>query len=257
MRTLSLLLGGGAAAVATYYYWRRDPGRQAELPAVPLPGRWMWPIGVWHGRKPVISSEYGSPRRGPSGERVPHGGVDFMYPRRAGDPWRIGSPNGTPGFVMPEWRPALAASDGVVRFSDGTARGGTVIIDHAPGQLATYYTHLDWLLVGPNQHVTVGTPLGVIGADPLDPQGIKHLHFELWRGNPHQVIDPTPFIAQWEQLPDPGDRYGGRMPSRNGGHRPADGAPFGVEINTYRRRPPGGSSFSVVVEPHARRLPRR
>jgi murein DD-endopeptidase MepM/ murein hydrolase activator NlpD len=48
---------------------------------------------------------------------------------------------------MPDGRAALAASDGVVSFAANTPRGWTVIIDHAPRKLSTYYTHLSALRV--------------------------------------------------------------------------------------------------------------
>lgn len=34
----------------------------------------------------------------------------------------------------------------------------------------------------------------MIGADPLDKEGIKHLHFELWRGV-NDAVDPAPFLT--------------------------------------------------------------
>ena len=56
MGALPWLLGGGAAAVALYYWTQRDrdnsdPHDQND----PLPGRWVWPVGVWQGRKPEIT----------------------------------------------------------------------------------------------------------------------------------------------------------------------------------------------------------
>ncbi|TMQ06789.1 MAG: M23 family metallopeptidase [Deltaproteobacteria bacterium] len=150
---------------------------------------------------------YDSKRRAPSGQVIGHGGVDLMYRRRPEDPWRAGTPNGTPGFVMPDHRAALAASDGVVSFAANTPHGWTVIIDHAPRKLATYYTHLSALLVAAKDKVSAGTPIGIIGADPLDGQRVVHLHFETWRGGASDRFDPQPFMrATWEHLPDPGDQ---------------------------------------------------
>jgi hypothetical protein len=156
-----------------------------------LPGRWVWPLGVLHqhvqeqlhgqlqdhlqDRFPEISDGFYSKRRSPSGQEVTHGGVDIMYRRKPGDPWKPGTPNGSPGWVMPDHRSALAASDGVVWSAANTPRGWTVVIDHAPRKLATYYTHLSSLLVTAKQPVSVGTPLGIIGADPLDAERIMHL----------------------------------------------------------------------------------
>ena len=228
MRAWPWILGGGSAAAIAIWYWARreqvsrgaavnresastssapTPRSDAMFRTEPLPGRWVWPVGVWRGRKPEISDGYRSQRRTPSGQLITHGGVDVMYRRRPEDPWRPGTPNGSLGFVMPDHRPALAASDGVVTFAASTPRGGTVIIDHAPRKVATYYTHFSSLLVHAGQQVRAGAPIGVIGADPLDGQRLAHLHFEAWRGGAADRFDPDPLMrASWEYLPDPGDR---------------------------------------------------
>lgn len=231
MRTFTWLVGGGAAAVAVYYYWtRRDRGASDVLdgpdkkvaPATPsgmtprspnsgetpprvepLPGWWVWPAAVWRGRRPEVSDGFASKRRTPAGDVITHGGVDIMYRRQPGDAWPAGTPHGTPNFVMPDDRAALAASDGVVSFAAQTPRGWSVIIDHAPRKVTTYYTHLSSLLVSSKQKVSAGTPIGIIGADPLDAQHLLHLHFEVRRGGPGDQIDPQPLMASWEYLLDP------------------------------------------------------
>lgn len=265
---LPWILGGGAAAVAVYF-WQRgrgadkatehdspkgalppahsgnatDEGATASsgastAPPAPLPGRWLWPVGVWQGRKPEISDGFATRRRLPSGEMVTHGGVDIMYRRRPGDPWKAGTPNGTPNFIMPDHRAALAASDGVVWSATNTARGWTVVIDHAPRKLATYYTHLSSLLVSAKQPVSAGTPLGIIGADPLDGEHLMHLHFEVWRGVADGRLDPQRLIeTAWEYVPDPGD-LPRTLVARNGGHRPTDGSSYDVPVITHYRRVP-------------------
>jgi murein DD-endopeptidase MepM/ murein hydrolase activator NlpD len=265
---LPWILGGSAAAVAVYFWQRgrdsdkvsdRDHAHGAAPPAdhtsaasgkgtapssgggtdrpAPLPGRWVWPVGIWQGRKPEISDGFATRRRLPSGEIVPHGGVDIMYRRRPDDPWKAGTPNATPNWVMPEHRAALAASDGVVWSAAKTARGWSVVIDHAPRKLATYYTHLSSLLVSAKQPVTAGTPLGIIGADPLDGEHLMHLHFEVWRGAADSRFDPQRLIeTSWEYLPDPGD-LPRTLVARNGGHRPSDSTEYSVPVITHYRRP--------------------
>ena len=212
MRALPWLFGGGAAAVALYYWTRRrrdasdTPRKGASGTSrneAPLTGRWVWPVGVWRGRKPVISDGFWSRRHTRAGSSMTHGGVDIMYRRQPGDAWPAGTPHGTPNFVMPDARAALAASDGVVSFAASTPRGWAVTIDHAPRKLTTYYTHLSSLLVTAKQKVTAGTPIGIIGADPLDREHLLHLHFEVRRGGPADPIDPEPLMASWEYLPDP------------------------------------------------------
>lgn len=264
---LPWILGGSAAALAVYF-WRRSrniddaadrdkeprsstapertgngpdkgatPSSDASTRPEPLPGRWVWPVGVWQDRKPEISDGFKSRRRLPSGEVVTHGGVDIMYRRRTGDPWKPGTPNGTPNFVMPDHRAALAASDGVVLSAANTAHGWTVVVDHGPRKIATYYTHMSSLLVSAKQLVTAGTPLGVIGADPLDGEHIMHLHFEVWRGGADGRFDPQRLIeTTWEYVPDPGD-LPHVLVARNGGHRPSDGSDYSIPVITHYRRP--------------------
>lgn len=266
MRTdvLPWILGGGAAATAIYFWHRgrrsaehpddastsptpagtgsslgKGPSVDPHKPPERLPGRWVWPVGVWHQRKPAISDGFHGLRREPgTNVSVEHGGVDIMYRRQPGDPWPAGTPNGTPNWVMPDQRAALAASDGVVWSVAWTPRGWSVLIDHAPRKLATYYTHLSSALVTAKQTVSAGMPIGIIDADPLDGQHIKHLHFEIWRGGEVDRFDPQRIIeATWEYLPDPGD-----MPRvhivRNGRRRTSGRAGFSVPVKTHWRRPP-------------------
>ena len=67
-----------------------------------------------------------------------------------------------------------------------------------PTKVATFYTHLERLLVTPTanvkagERVRAGQPIGIIGADPLDGEHLKHLHFEIWLGGPKDAIDPAP-----------------------------------------------------------------
>lgn len=266
--TLPWILGGGAAAAALYY-WQRErtsskapserddigPATQPTPPGTtsskgaasslsastpePLPGRWVWPVGVWSNRKPEISDGFYSLRRQPRSDlSIQHDGVDIMYRRRPGDRWRSGTPNGTQNYVMPDHRAALAASDGVVWSAANTPRGWTVVIDHHPRKLATYYTHLSKLLVTPKQPVSAGTPIGVIGADPLDARHVLHLHFEVWRGGKIDSFDPRKLMeTTWEYRPDPGDQPP-MLVARNGGHRSRDHAQFDVPVISHYRRPP-------------------
>ena len=171
-------------------------------PIVQLTGRWGWPVPRWQGRAPVISDGFGSPR-----PPATHMGVDLMFGRIASDPFPIG-PNGSKAFVMPDAWMAVAASDGVLWSAGRTPRGFAVVIDH--GNVATFYQHLETLLVPEAKppakgtprdqliQIKAGQPLGVIGADPLDPAHLKHLHFELWLGGPANAIDPQPLMKTWQ-----------------------------------------------------------
>ncbi|MCE9575701.1 MAG: M23 family metallopeptidase [Deltaproteobacteria bacterium] len=218
MRALPLVLGGGALGA---YLWSqsrdrapapsgaRDVPSSVSPPALvapapwgsPLPGRWVWPVAVWRGRRPVISNEFRAPA---------HLGVDLMFARRRDDTARVGSANGSAGFVMPDDRLALAASDGVVWSCAWTPRGWSVVIDHAPtATVATYYTHLTLPWLKPTQRaqsgqrVRAGQPIGIIGADPKDTAGLKHLHFELWRNGPSDPADPAELMRGWDYVDDP------------------------------------------------------
>ena len=195
-----ILVGGAAAAVGVYLWTRRD--RADDEPFV---GRWVWPVGVWLGRKPEISDGFASKRRSSKGEPIQHGGVDVMYRRIPSDSYAAGTPNGSRGYVMPENRAALAAADGIATLAENTPRGWSVIVDHTSPGISTYYTHLSQLLVVPKQAVLAGQPIGIIGSDPLDGERLKHLHFELWRGGRKNPVDPEPLMRGWEYLPDPGD----------------------------------------------------
>lgn len=202
MRTWPWLVGVGALA----YAWSRrshpsvSPAVAAAGAAVgPLPGRWVWPVPRWNGRTPVISDGFDSPRAG----YPRHGGIDVMFARTASDPFKAGTPNASKLFVMPDGLRALAASDGIVRAATVTPQGHAIVLEHVPGKLATFYTHMETLLVKTGDHVRAGQPIGVIGASPLDGEHLKHLHFELWLGGPAQRVDPASIMRAWETVSDP------------------------------------------------------
>jgi hypothetical protein len=153
----------------------------------------------------VISDGFDSPRPG-----VPrHGGVDVMFARTASDAFKAGTPNASKLFVMPDGMPAVAASDGVVWSAMQTPQGFAVVIDHGPRKVATFYTHLEKLLVAPatpgksTERVRAGQPIGIVGASPLDGEHLKHLHFEVWLGGPSDRIDPATLMRAWETVADP------------------------------------------------------
>ncbi len=207
-RALPWLLGGGAVAayLATRTQSRRGPANSPSAPLA-LPGDWVWPVPSWKGRAPVVSDGFNSPRPG-----VPrHGGVDVMFKRLPLDTYKAGTPNASRGgeFVMPNDVAVLAASDGVVWSAMQTPRGFTVVIDHGPRKVTTFYTHLDRMLVTPTasgaskQLIRAGQMIGTVGFSPLDGEKLRHLHFELWLGGPNERIDPQALMRTWEVRPDP------------------------------------------------------
>ena len=203
MDRLALVLGGGVIAA---YLWSR-PDRKHRPLATPraLPGTWVWPVAAWKGRAPVVSDGFASPRAG----RIRHGGVDVMFARLPADTFPVGSPSGSRRFVMPDNVPVVAASDGVVWSAMPTPRGFAVVIDHGPRKVKTFYTHLTQLAVpltarGMGRHVVkAGDVIGIVGADPMDPEGVRHLHFEIWLDGPSGAIDPAPLLRSWPVANDP------------------------------------------------------
>jgi hypothetical protein len=203
VRAWPWLVGGGALA---YAWTRRTRGDRVSAPAAntapsdALPGSWRWPVPAWNGRAPVISNGFHTL---PNGQH--HDGVDLMYARSAQDASLApGSSNGSKGYVMPDDTHALAASDGVVWKATKISTGLAVVIGHGTG-VATFYAHLDELLVHEGDHVRAGQPIGIIGANPLDGEHLKHLHFEIWRddGTQARAIDPEPVMRAWSVITDP------------------------------------------------------
>jgi len=209
---------------------------------LPLAGRWVWPVPRWQGRAPVISDGFGSSRG-----KGTHAGVDIMFARLPGDSLAAGSPNGSKGYVMPDGWVAVAASDGRLWSAQKTPRGFAVVLDH--GEVATFYTHLDALLVPETKAhagtpaeqriaVKAGQPLGLIGFDPLDHERLKHLHFELWHGGPGDAVDPKALMKAWRTLmPNDVAPFFSTLP-RNA--RPRDGQrPDLVHVGEHYRAYPG------------------
>ena len=220
MSTLPILLGGGALAAFLLSRERgRDAIRTRHKPDERLFDGFVWPVPAWQGRPPSISDGFHSPR-----SHGRHNGVDIMFDRLPTDAFRVGSPNGSRAFVMPDGIAALAAADGELWSAMSTQHGFAVVIDHKPLPFATFYTHLERLFVPPTnpgskpkRKIRAGEPLGIIGYSPLDAAKLKHLHFALWRGGPADAIDPAGAMKSW--------RIAGTKP-RNAGliYRPV-GAP--------------------------------
>jgi murein DD-endopeptidase MepM/ murein hydrolase activator NlpD len=72
--------------------------------------------------------------------------------------------------------------------------------------MVTFYQHLsalakDWQKGEP---VAAGEVLGDMGYAPGDPEGLRHLHFEIWfpkTGVPQDTwrIDPAPYMKTWKR----------------------------------------------------------
>lgn len=150
---------------------------------------WSWPVPDMYDpydparllARAEISQEFR-----PAGSARPHLGVDIMF--------HIGG-----GWQVPESCPVLAARGGTVWSTGHTARGWNVVIDHGV-PFAAFYQHLSAMpLVRAGQLVNAGDRIGTVGADPTDPEGLRHLHFAVWyKGHGDAAsIDPAPVMSSW------------------------------------------------------------
>ena len=75
--------------------------------------------------------------------------------------------------------PVLAATDGtvMVRTDQGWAGTWLVMVSTGPGELTTWYAHMQTLLVDGGEQVTAGEPIGQVGR--LGNATGCHLHFEV------------------------------------------------------------------------------
>jgi murein DD-endopeptidase MepM/ murein hydrolase activator NlpD len=198
MKPSVVIVGAGAlAAGAAFWHYTRKHRVHVDTRG------WIWPLAALADRKPVISDGFGSPRTGIKGRT--HLGVDVMYPRLAkgelADKYPPGSPNGSTWDFVPDETSALAVTAGLVIRAGLQSRGHAVTLKHTNGS-ATFYTHMEQLFVRAGDVVKTGQPIGIVGADPLDGEHLKHLHFELWPdGTEATAIDPAPFMKGWTVVP--------------------------------------------------------
>jgi murein DD-endopeptidase MepM/ murein hydrolase activator NlpD len=211
-----MLVGGTVVALAAMRPRNEatDVGggpRPTEEPGTGTGGLWVWPLPRWNGYEPAISDGFNSMRTDAQGKQVKHLGVDVMYPRRNANDQRDRYPprtkHGSRNHFMPDATPVLAVRDAKVWSAGMTPRGYSVVLDHGP-PWATYYTHLAEMFIQPTkrgqsgQRVRAGDIIGHVGADPLDGEGLMHLHFELWyRGAREAAIDPAPLMTTWLVAP--------------------------------------------------------
>lgn len=178
---------------------------------------WVWPVPIWDGRVPTISQEF-KPGQDPgfgssSGADSNHLGVDITFRKKAGDP-KQNIPHLSLGpFISPEGTPIVAAFPGKIWASGITGYGHYVTVDHGNvpgiGPLVTFYQHLDGFVHpwSKGDEVKAGDVLGTMGfpTETGDPEGFRHLHFELWfpqKGVPDRQWprDPAPYMAQWRKV---------------------------------------------------------
>lgn len=172
---------------------------EAELAArrgpLPFPDR-VWPLKVLpDGRRPVITS--GHFVRNP--DRKNHNGVDLFYRYAPGTdaPMKVGDGGRTrSGWFIPDNTPAIAVARGRVELAGSSRTGLRVWIDVGAGWHVGYF-HLTRLDVKVGDLVERGTPIGIVGDNPVDVDA-RHLHFEIYLGDldqyPRGTRDPQPIL---------------------------------------------------------------
>jgi murein DD-endopeptidase MepM/ murein hydrolase activator NlpD len=90
-------------------------------------GKFAWPVEMWNGRKPVISSKH----RFENPDRETHAGVDIMFARLDSDTQPVRKGEGAPRFVAPRGIRVLAAAEGVVTRADWIDTGYRIWVAHA------------------------------------------------------------------------------------------------------------------------------
>jgi murein DD-endopeptidase MepM/ murein hydrolase activator NlpD len=172
---------------------------------------WVWPVAPLlrpGGRfyRPVITDGWGSAR----GSGI-HRGVDVMFRRASSSDasdFRAGTSDGTKLFFAPRHTPVIAARAGRVWSVGPTPNGVAVVIDHGK-PWSTFYTHLESSLLPSHAGgvsvatkketiVKAGDIIGWMGFSPIDPQRIRHLHFEVWHGGASDhATDPAAAMTRW------------------------------------------------------------
>lgn len=120
---------------------------------------------------------------------VPDGGVAVVT-QEYKPVTHLGVDISVPGHLKDARAQIVAVADGRVLRVARTARGGAVLLDH--GGWTSAYLHLDAVQVVVGGVVRAGQVIGMMGADPIDPQGVVHLHFQLAVGG--VAVDPAPFL---------------------------------------------------------------
>lgn len=130
-------------------------------------------------RKPVdsfkLTSQYGFRADPFAGRRARHKGVDMA------------GPIGTPIF---------ATADGIVGRAQWVGGYGKYVEVNHGGEIQTRYGHMSEILVQPNQRVTKGQVIGLMGSTGRSTG--SHLHYEVRiAGN---SVNPMPFISSRDYL---------------------------------------------------------
>ena len=135
----------------------------------------------------AIRSRFGAER---DAGRRSHEGIDIFAPR------------GTP---------VLAAARGIATWVGENRLGGTVImIRDEVRREGHYYAHLDTQLVREGEAVERGDTIGLVGNTGNARTTPPHLHFGIYQRG---AVDPWPYVAAPDSVPDPVEVPAGRFGS--------------------------------------------
>jgi len=170
------------------FFWDRDEEEEEEPPeeteppaetppeepaqAEPAELRFVWPV---------------------TGEvEVPHSLDSLIFDRTMGD-WRT---HAGIDIRADLGETVLAITGGVVeRIFHDDLLGKTVVISHGNGLRSLYANLMEHPLVEEGQWVSMGTPIGAVGATALSKSGIvHHLHLEVFENG--ERVDPLRFLPE-------------------------------------------------------------
>lgn len=156
------------------------------------------PLNMVDGRRPLVSQAFHGPT---------HLGIDYCWVWQEGDPTDKfhRSHNGKGGYVTLPGALQIAVCDGVVLYSEHRGRGWATRVRGRYGWDFLYMHAVEGTArFRPHDHVQAGDTIADVGADPKDPEGFAHLHFEIripvneavagrddWGGIP---VDPWPYL---------------------------------------------------------------
>jgi hypothetical protein len=104
-------------------------------------------------------------------------------------------------IFAPRGTPAVAATDGVVRWSGENRLGGNVVFLADPERgHSLYYAHLDRQAVATGQRVRAGDTLGFVGNTGNARATSPHLHFGVYRAG-EGAVDPFPYVDTRQAAP--------------------------------------------------------
>lgn len=133
----------------------------------------IWPAYRYGDRSPACTGNiFSAPE---------HEGVDIGWRWRPGDPLGIPDTDPKRHWTIIGGAPAIAAEAGLVLYAEQRKRGFAVRIRGPLYDRCYFHGRRGTGLVSKGDHVMEGHELFVIGADPTDGEGWRHLHFETRR----------------------------------------------------------------------------